>query len=453
MPERRLGLRARGVIAFAVLALGLSCTLAVLTYGLTRSYLVRQRDTLAVRQALVNARAVRDALDDPRTDVRELLDALPNNNGSRSLLVRAGDRWYESSGALAHAQLPPSLVEATEAGHAARQRAHIAGQISEVVGVPLGAAGGSYFEVMPLIELQRTLRTLAWSLLAAATVTTVVGALFGWYASRRVLRPVRQFAGAAGEVARGRLDTRLEAHGDPDLSPVAESFNEMAEALQARIEQDERFVSDVTHELRTPLTAISAAIDVLDRRANESTRPVVDVLRSQIRHFERLVLDLLEISRLDAGATELATEPVDPRELVMTVLRRLDHADVSVSSDPSVPALVRLDKRRVERVITNLVENADQHGGGPVRVELAAVNGHGLQIAVEDAGPGIERTERSAIFSRFHRGQGPVGAHYERGNGLGLALVAEHCRVHGGRAWVEDREGGGARFVAELAEP
>jgi len=233
---------------------------------------------------------------------------------------------------------------------------------------------------------------------------------------------------------------------------VAESFNEMAEALQARIEQDERFVSDVTHELRTPLTAISAAIDVLDRRADNGTRPAVDVLRSQIRHFERLVLDLLEISRLDAGATELTTEPVDPRELVTTVLRRLAHTDVTVSSEPSVPPLIRLDKRRVERVITNLVENADQHGGGPVRVQLATVNGRGLRIAVEDAGPGIAPTERSAIFSRFHRGPHAAGATRERGNGLGLALVAEHCRVHGGRAWVEDRPGGGARFVAELAE-
>jgi signal transduction histidine kinase len=451
MPERRLGLRARGVIAFAVLALGLSCILAVLTYGLARSYLIHQRETLALRQAVVNARVVNDALPDAKTNLRELLDTLPNANGSRSLLVRTGGRWYSSPGALAHDKLPASLVAVTEGGHAARQRARLGGQMSEVVGVPLRASGGTYFEVMPIVELQRTLHTLAWSLLAAATVTTVAGALVGLYASRRVLRPVRQFAGAAEEITRGRLDTRLDAHGDADLSPVAESFNEMAEALQARIEQDERFVSDVTHELRTPLTAISAAIDVLDRRADNGTRPAVDVLRSQIRHFERLVLDLLEISRLDAGATELTTEPVDPRELVATVLRRLGHADVVVSSEPSGPRLVRLDKRRVERVITNLVENADQHGGGPVRVQLA-VNGRGLRIAVEDAGPGIAPAERSAIFSRFHRGPHPAGATYERGTGLGLALVAEHCRLHGGKAWVEDRPGGGARFVAELSE-
>jgi two-component system, OmpR family, sensor histidine kinase MtrB len=269
---------------------------------------------------------------------------------------------------------------------------------------------------------------------------------------------VHRFAGAAEEIARGRLDTRLEAHGDADLAPVASSFNEMAEALQHRIEQDERFASDVAHELRTPLTAISAALDVLERRADERTRAPIDVLRAQIRHFERLVLDLLEISRIDAGASEISAEPVDPRELVVMVLRRLSHGEVAVETEPSVPRVLNLDKRRVERVLTNLVENADRYAGGPVRVELTRANGttdgRGLRIAVEDAGPGIAPAERTAVFARFRRGPSvATGTPRERGSGLGLALVAEHCRAHGGSVWVEDRPGGGARFVVELAEP
>ncbi len=176
------------------------------------------------------------------------------------------------------------------------------------------------------------------------------------------------------------------------------------------------------------------------------------MLRSEVRYFQQLVLDLLEISRMDAGAGDAAAEAVGPPELVTSVMRRLGHDDVAIDVMPSTPATMRLDKRRVERIIANLVENADRYAGGPVRVELAGTDGHGLRIAVEDAGPGIPVEERSTVFARFARGSGSA-EQSERGSGLGLALVEEHCRVHGGRVWVEDRGGGGARFVVEVSEP
>jgi signal transduction histidine kinase len=129
-------------------------------------------------------------------------------------------------------------------------------------------------------------------------------------------------------------------------------------------------------------------------------------------------------------------------------LRALDRADVPLRVESSAPELFALDKVRVERILANLLDNADRYAGGATAVELSGHDGC-LQIAVEDAGPGLAEEERTAVFERFHRSRA-VANDGDRGTGLGLALVTEHAALHGGRAWVEEREGGGARFVVDL---
>lgn len=448
--RRGLGLRARGSVAFAVLALVLSASLAVMTYQIARSYLLDQRESLALRQSLINARAANEVLRASDPDVPDLLASLPSSNGSYAVL-RSGDEWFAAAVATGQAALPETLVAQTEAGNAARQRAVIGGDPALAVGVPLPSADAAYFEVFPLSELERTLSTLSWSLLAGASFTTIIGAVVGSYASRRVLRPLRGFTTGAAELARGNFETRLTAPGDRDLAPIATSFNEMAAALQQRLEREARFASDVTHELRTPLTALSAAVDVLERRADDRTRPAIDVLRTQVRHFNQLVLDLLEISRFDSGAAELTAEGVATGEFFASVLRGLDHGSVPLDVKPDAPAHFRLDKRRVERVLANLLENADRYAGGATRVEISGGPTY-IRIAVEDNGPGIPTDEYAAIFERFHRTEA-VSSDPERGTGLGLALVAEHASLHGGHAWVEKMVPNGARFLVELWEP
>ena len=292
---------------------------------------------------------------------------------------------------------------------------------------------------MPIVELQRTLRRsngrssqqplsrpswVHWSVCMPADASS----------GRCVNLPAPQRRSPAGGSTRDWMRT-----GTPTFPRLGQSFNEMAEALQARIEQDERFVSDVTHELRTPLTAISAAIDVLDRRADNGARPAVDVLRSQIRHFERLVLDLLEISRLDAGATELITEPVDPRELVSTVLRRLAHADITVTSEPSVPR-----SHSPRQAPGRTCDHQPRRQRRPARRWARARPArHGERARAPDScrGRGPGNSSGRTIGDLLSFSSWPSGRRRgdERGNGLGLVLVAEHCRVHGGRAWVEDR--------------
>ena len=163
---------------------------------------------------------------------------------------------------------------------------------------------------------QSTLTAILTALLLGALGTVVLATLFGLATSRRLLRPLSQVADAAADIASGGLDTRLATESDPDLDRLAGSFNDMADAVQARIEREARFASDVSHELRSPITALTAAVEVLDGRRDdipERTQQALDVVVDQVRRFDSMVIDLLELARLDAGATDLNVEDVVAR--------------------------------------------------------------------------------------------------------------------------------------------
>lgn len=445
----RLRLRVRGAIAFALLALLVSVGLATLTFKIARDHLVDQRRSLVVRQAGLNALSLDSAIATPDADISSLLASLPGA-GARRAIARVDGAYYSSPIPTSVQLVPRDVVNQTTHGHATEKLVRINGTPTMVVGLPLKNVTGEYYEIDPLTELQRTLSLLAWSFAAAAAFTVVVGAGVGVYASRRVLRPLREFSNAAEQIGTGRFETRLSTTEDPDLAPFAAAFNEMAEALEHRIERDARFASDVSHELRNPLTALSAAVDVLETRADDRTLPAVDVLRSQVTRFRQLVLDLLELSRFDSGRPELVLEALDLRKCVASTVEVVTGRSVELVVANNLPQLLVLDERRVERSVANLLENAERHGGGATRVEITAADGY-VRIAVDDDGPGVPEAERAAIFERFHRGprQDDAGG----GSGLGLAIVAEHCHAHHGYARVEPRPGGGgARFVAVFRE-
>lgn len=442
---RRAGLRTRASIAFALLALLLSVSLAFLTYGLARRYLLSKREAAVTQQAIQNARTVAGYLQSPTVEPTEILVNLAPLEGSRSVL-RLDGRWYAASIDTGRATIPKQL-QAVHGNHVQRQRVVAGRSTLLVVAVPIEPGRGTYFDVVRLDELQTTLRTLATILGIAAAITTVSGALVGRAASRRVLRPIRTMATAAVNIAEGKDEPRLTT-SDADLEPFIRSFNDMVDALHERANREASFASNVSHELRTPLTAIRSAVDVLDRRIDEGTRPALEILRRQTNRFEQLVLDLLEISRLDAGAGAMDIESTSPAGVVEQALRRSGHLGIEVIVDESAPGAVRLDRRRIQRVITNLVENADHYAGGVVRIGIAGTS-RTLLITVDDTGPGVPPAERSAIFDRFHRGAASRGASTP-GTGLGLAIAAGHCELHGGHLLVGESPEGGARFTIEL---
>jgi signal transduction histidine kinase len=260
-------------------------------------------------------------------------------------------------------------------------------------------------------------------------------------------------AQAAVAIAGGRLDTRLETFDEADLATLASSFNRMADRLQERIEREARFTSDVSHELRSPLTTLSTAIGVLEARRDDlppRSRQALDLLAAELSRFQRMVADLLEISRFDAGSAELSLDEVRVDELVQHAVEAGGNGVFPVELAPDVAGLqVSVDKRRIERVVANLVENATVYAGGVTRLAVEASRDR-VRLIVEDAGPGIPAEGRERVFERFFRGSAAGRRGAGDGSGLGLALVAEHVRLHGGRVWVDDRPGGGSRFVVEL---
>jgi two-component system, OmpR family, sensor histidine kinase MtrB len=450
--SRRISLRTRVTVAFAVGALILSAGLATLTYGLARSYLVRQRETSGLRQTYANARLVRSVLASANPDIPQLLSSVRLPSRSTPVL-RLGETWFGASVAVGRETLPPALRETVAGGVAARQRIELGGRPQLAVGIPLPAVDGAYFEVFQLVELDRTLSILLNSSIAAALVTTVAGATIGWWASRRVLSPLAAVSSAAAAVASGRFDVRLEESGDPELSRMAASFNQMTEALLTRIRRDARFASDVSHELRSPLTTLAAALDVMDSRRDEMpgrARTGLDLLSAEIGRFERLVENLLEISRIDAGVEELVLDDVVLGQFVVEAVRTSADPAAPVEHEPGAgETVVRADKRRLERVVANLVDNGRRHGGGVVRVVVER-DGPWAGFAVEDAGPGVADDARDRVFDRFFMGRAAGMRGDGEGSGLGLSLVHEHVGLHEGQVWVEDRPGGGARFVVRL---
>ncbi len=449
------GLRLRIAATFAIGGLLLASAFAVTTYALSDRYLVGQRERTAERQAFLNARALRDELRGTGSDVRTALAALEIPTGSSSVVHRDGS-WFGTSVAIGRDSAPPSLRRLVATGTAGHQRIVTPSGPALVTGVPLPSVGAEYYEIVILRELQSTLAVIRNTLLGAAIATTLAAALLGFWAGRRVLRPLREMSGAASAIAGGELSRRLELHRDPDLDPLSLSFNRMVDALQVRIERDTRFASDVSHELRSPLTTLRASAELLDARSvglDDSIRAPLDLLVAEVRRFERLVTELLELARSDAGVDRVHLEPVQLADLVLHAVAVSGVPDVVVEIDPQLGGdSFVTDKRRLNQVVVNLLENARSHGGGVIDVAVRS-DGVCSRIEVRDEGEGVAESDRMQIFERFYRGAAAGRRGLGSGTGLGLALVAEHVRVLSGRVWVEDVPGArGARFVVELPE-
>jgi signal transduction histidine kinase len=309
-----------------------------------------------------------------------------------------------------------------------------------------------YLELFPLLQLDRTFRYLSSLLVAGTLVSALLGFGLGSWASRRALRPLTELTMAASRIAGGDLRARLPDRPEPDLQPLATTFNTTADALEQRVLRDARFAGDVSHELRSPLTTMVNAAEVLQRRADlhGPAAKALDLLTSEVDRFARMVVDLLEISRADQITDDQALEPVDVGDLVRNIIATRSDHEIAVDVDHDTP-LVMVDRRRLDRVVTNLLDNAQRHAGGAVRV---AVRHHDsvVRLEVDDAGPGIPHDLRDRIFDRFARGTRSGQRGTDPGSGLGLALVAQHVQRHGGAVWVDDRPGGGARFVVEIPE-
>ena len=474
----KLGIGARITAVFGLGALILSILMGGLSYFTVRHFLLAGRESTDQHQAFLNASALRSSLQSSSTVyVPGLLSNIDAGTDAHSVLFH-GSKTYDSSLSVTASAIPHQLRDVVLDGTAATQTLRTPQGTAEIViGVPIPSVHADYFDVFDLSDLDHTLRVLALALFVAGGITTIFGIALGRFASTRSLRPLAVVSRAAGAIAAGDLDTRLDLEAaDPDLEGFTLSFNAMVDQLQERIEREARFNSDVSHELRSPLTTLAAAMEVLETDREElppRSQRALQLLSDDLRRFQRMVGDLLEMSRAEAGSVDLFLEEVQVAELVQrSVETGFGHmvargpgpgGPPDVDVDPAVRSWrVGVDKRRFERVMVNLMENASHYGGGvtgiAVRPGAGDADGNArrrrrhrqVDVIVDDEGPGIDPLERTKVFERFYRGSASGRRGASTGTGLGLALVAEHMHVMRGEVRVESSPAGGARFVLTL---
>jgi two-component system, OmpR family, sensor histidine kinase MtrB len=278
-------------------------------------------------------------------------------------------------------------------------------------------------------------------------------------ASRRVLLPVRRLVQAATRMSGGDLSVRIQPRGRDELAHLVTSFNGMASALEDKVGELERmeararqFAGDVSHELRTPLTAMTAVTDVLHEHPGLTgdAATAARLVRQEVLHLNRLVEDLIEISRFDAGTAQLVTDDTDVANAVGRCLRARSWTDVSADVPAGLTA--GLDRRRFDIILANLVGNALRHGALPVTVTAGLQpDGRGgtlLAVGVRDHGDGLPPAAIPHLFDRFYKAD--TARARSEGSGLGLAIAWENARLHGGHIEAGNHPGGGAIFTVSL---
>lgn len=331
--------------------------------------------------------------------------------------------------------------------------------------IRINSTGDRYaiYFLFPLTGQQETLDVVQRALVTAGLLLIVLLGAVAWLVTRQVVTPVRMARRIAERLAAGKLEERMQVRGTDDLARLAVSFNKMASNLQRQIRRLEelsrlqrRFVSDVSHELRTPLTTVRMAADLLHESRDQFdpiSRRSVELLQNELNRFEELLADLLEISRFDAGAAALDLEDVDLRDIVTRVLENhetlLERKGCPVELDMPAPCRAKVDSRRIERILRNLIGNAIEHSEGlPIRISTA-YDDDAAAVAVRDHGVGFRPEEAEMVFSRFWRAD-PARARTTGGTGLGLSIALEDARLHGGRLDAWGSPGDGAYFRLTL---
>jgi two-component system, OmpR family, sensor histidine kinase MtrB len=442
-------LRRRLTIAF-MLAVGVSA--AALAFG---SYFVVRHNLLADSVASGESQARRNLAVAPAylgqgTD--QLLAAYAQSSaGFRTAGIRRG-RSFSSSPSAGMRQVPAGLRRLVSRGELGYERTDVAGDHYLVVGGPVRHDTELYF-FFPENGLRHDLALLRNILAGGVGILVLLAGFAGALLARQTLRPVGRASEAARSLAEGLLETRLPVEGGDEFGSWAQSFNEMAAALEAKIAdlsaaqaRERRFTADVAHELRTPLTALvgeaSLLAEHLESMPPESRRPA-ELLVADVGRLRRLVEDLMEISRFDAGQESVHAETVELGSLTEAAVRargwdgdvRIEVEEVELTTDP----------RRLERIVANLVGNAVEHGGSEVTVRVGRDGSPFVEVA--DHGPGILPKHLPHLFERFYKAD-PARA--SGGTGLGLAIAQENARLLGGRIEVWSEPGEGTRFTLRL---
>ncbi|MEU0209235.1 HAMP domain-containing sensor histidine kinase [Streptomyces canus] len=477
---RFTSLRLRLVVVFGLVALTAAVSASGIAYWLNREAVLTRAQDAVLRDFQQEMQNRAGALpEDPTQD--ELQQAAGQMAGSSqrfSVLLVAEDAngrtVYGNSGALDGFTLqdvPVSLREAVNekqkvdsgnkyAYHLYWQRTVDHDTPYLVAGTRVIGGGPTGYMLKSLEPEAKDLNSLAWSLGIATGLALIGSALLAQAAATTVLKPVHRLGVAARRLGEGKLDTRLSVSGTDELADLSRTFNHAAAALEKRVDDmaarddaSRRFVADMSHELRTPLTAITAVTEILEEELEAGTgsvdpmiEPAVRLVVSETRRLNDLVENLMEVTRFDAGTARLVLDDVDVADQITACIDARAWLD-AVELDAERGIHARLDPRRLDVILANLIGNALKHGGSPVRVAVRAAADE-VVIGVRDHGPGIPEDVLPHVFDRFYKAS--ASRPRSEGSGLGLSIARENAHIHGGEITAANSPDGGAVFTLRL---
>ena len=444
----RFGLRARVALAFGLLSFVIAGAVSGATYSVARWYLLNQREDSAITRAVLDSRSVDASLAADLAPVTAL-EQVPSVGTSQPMIQVQGV-WYTSGVTVPPVSLPASLLSTAAKDGGSQQRTTIGDEEYLLVAIQLGTS--VYVEVFPLRDLDLVLTIGGWLLVIQTLFAGIIGVFVGRYTFARIIRPLLRLGAGARRIASGELSTRIQLMRDPDLDPIAASFNGMAESVQSRIKREQRFSANVSHELRSPLTAVVGTAELLERNLDdlpEREQRLIGTLQTQTARMSQMLLDLLEISRI-GNDDPLLKESVSVTTLCLDAIHVRGLPEDLIHVEDEGDHLITTDTRRFERIVGNLIDNANRHGGGVTAIHIARISHSDpehIVVAVEDAGPGIPVDEVPKLFEPFTRGE---DAKETSGAGLGLAIAIEQAHLLDVELRVESVDPHGARFVMEI---
>ncbi len=480
---RLTSLRLRLVTVFALVALVAAVSVAGIAYWLNRDAVLTRAQNAALDDFRTSLGENSGSLsEDPSCDeLRRMAAGMINLTQKYQVVLTndgtAGDDPVCTASSdpsqFTMVMVPDSLVDAVrdrrdDGGdddqnapyHLYWQRITIKGDPYLVAGSRVLDEGPTGYMLAPLSAERDDLNSLAWSLGIATALAVIGSVLLAQAAATTVLRPVQRLNGAARRLSEGKLDTRLPVRGADELAELTRTFNSAAESLERRVQElsgreeaSRRFVADMSHELRTPMTAITAVTEVLEDEVDSldpMIAPAVQLVVSETRRLNVLVENLMEVTRFDAGTARMVLDDVDIADQVTHCIDDRAWLDaVEVSAERGI--IARVDPRRLDVILANLIGNALKHGGSPVRVAVREEERAGqreLVIEIADQGPGIPENVLPHVFDRFYKAS--ASRPRSEGSGLGLSIAQENAHLHGGEISAHNSPAGGAVFTLRL---
>ncbi|MFC8091586.1 ATP-binding protein [Streptomyces sp. NPDC057301] len=477
---RFTSLRLRLVVVFGLVALTAAVSASGIAYWLNREAVLTRTQDAVLRdfeQEMQNRAGLLP--EEPTQDeLQHTAGQMANSSQRFSVLLVAQDAdgkpTYGNSGGLdgfTLADVPQSLRTAVnekqQVDSSNKAEYHLYWQriVADdtpylVAGTKVIGGGPTGYMLKSLEPEAKDLNSLGWSLGIATGLALIGSALLAQAAATTVLKPVQRLGAAARRLGEGKLDTRLRVSGTDELADLSRTFNKAAEALEKRVadmagrdDASRRFVADMSHELRTPLTAITAVTEVLEEELEMETgsmdpmiEPAVRLVVSETRRLNDLVENLMEVTRFDAGTARLVIDQVDLADQITACIDARAWLD-AVDLDAERGIMARLDPRRLDVILANLIGNALKHGGSPVRVAVQEAD-DSIVIAVRDHGPGIPEDVLPHVFDRFYKAS--ASRPRSEGSGLGLSIALENAHIHGGEITAANSPDGGAVFTLRL---